>query len=136
MNDLTRFNCRRPRRAMMNKKEKNHILSRIGQEDILSFAQKIWHNQNSMATKMASEAINAICETYQTDPTFFSGKSAKGIVGGLFYLLGRRYNSVKTQKEVAQSLNATDMTIRASYREWVKEFPELFQDVNGKTRRT
>jgi len=120
----------------MNKIERNHILSRIGQESILSFAQKIWRNQHSAAEKIASEALNVICETYQTNPAFFSGKSAKGIVGGLFYLLGHRYSKVKTQKEIARSLNATEMTIRASYREWLKEFPELFQDVNDKMRRT
>jgi transcription initiation factor TFIIIB Brf1 subunit/transcription initiation factor TFIIB len=124
------------RRTTMNKIERNHILSRIGQESILSFAQKIWRNQHSAAEKIALEALNVICETYQTNPAFFSGKSAKGIVGGLFYLLGHRYSKVKTQKEIARSLNATDMTIRASYREWLKEFPELFQDVNDKMRRT
>jgi len=120
----------------MNKIERNHILSRIGQESILSFAQKIWRNQHSAAEKIALEALNVICETYQTNPAFFSGKSAKGIVGGLFYLLGHRYSKVKTQKEIARSLNATEMTVRASYREWLKEFPELFQDVNDKMRRT
>ena len=124
------------RRTTMNKIERNHILSRIGQESILSFAQKIWRNQHSAAEKIALEALNVICETYQTNPAFFSGKSAKGIVGGLFYLLGHRYSKVKTQKEIARSLNATEMTVRASYREWLKEFPELFQDVNDKMRRT
>lgn len=72
----------------MNKIERNHVLSRIGQESILSFAQKTWRNQHSAAEKIALEALNVICETYQTNPAFFSGKSAKGIVGGLFYLLG------------------------------------------------
>ena len=120
----------------MNKIERNHILSRIGQESILSFAQEIWRDQHSVAAKITSEALNVICETYQTNPAFFSGKSAKGILGGLFYLLGYRFSMVKTQKEIARSLNATDMTIRASYRVWLKEFPDLFQDVNEQIRRT
>jgi hypothetical protein len=120
----------------MNKIERNHILSRIGQESILAFTQEIWRDQHSAAAKIASEALNVICETYQTNPAFFSGKSAKGILGGLFYLLGHRFSRVKTQKEIARSLNATDMTIRASYREWLKEFPELFQDVNEQIRGT
>lgn len=124
------------RRTMMNKIERNHILNRIGQESILSSAQKIWRNQHSAAEKIASEALNVICEAYQTNPAFFSGKSAKGIVGGLFYLLGHEFCKVKTQKEIARSLNATDMTIRASYRGWLKEFPDLFQDVNENIRRT
>jgi transcription initiation factor TFIIIB Brf1 subunit/transcription initiation factor TFIIB len=106
----------------MNKIERNHILSRIGQESILSFAQEIWRNQHSAAAKIASEALNVICRTYQTNPTFFSGKSAKGILGGLFYLLGHQFSKVKAQKEIARSLNATDVTIRASYRRWLKKF--------------
>jgi hypothetical protein len=70
-----------------------------------------------------------ICETYHTNPAFFSGKSAKGIIGGLFYLLGHRFHALRTQKEIAVCLNATEMTIRASSRKWLKEFPDSFQDV-------
>jgi hypothetical protein len=83
----------------MNKIERTHILNRIGEEDVLSCAQKIWHNQRLVAIKIASEALNVIYETYQTNPTFFSGKSTKGLVGGLFYLPGHQYNSIKTQRD-------------------------------------
>jgi len=111
----------------MNKIERTHILGRIGEEDVISLAQKIWHNQQLVATKIASEALDIISETYQANPTFFGGKSAKGIVGGLFYLLGHQYNSIKTQREIARSLNATEVTIRASYREWVKPSQSYFR---------
>ena len=104
----------------MSRRERTHILRRIGKEDMLLFAQKTWQSQRQVADFMASEALSVICETYRTNPTFFSGKSTKGIVGGLFYLLGHRYSSIKTQKEIARSLNTTEMTIRASYREWMK----------------
>jgi hypothetical protein len=119
----------------MNKIEKNDILRRIGQESILSFAQEIWSDEHSATAKIALRAVNVICEAYQRDPAFFSGKSAKGILGGLFYLLGHRFRKNKTQKEIAESLNATEMTIRASYREWLREFPGMFLDVNEQTRR-
>jgi transcription initiation factor TFIIIB Brf1 subunit/transcription initiation factor TFIIB len=97
-------------------------LRRFGEEDVLSLGQKTWQDQPSVARSMASEALSVIYETYGTNPTFFSGKSAKGIVGGLFYLLGRFNGNVKTQKEIARSLGTTEMTIRASYRTWVKPF--------------
>jgi hypothetical protein len=71
-------------------------LRRFGEEDVLSFAQKTWQDQQSVARSMASEALNVLHETYETNPTFFSGKSAKGVVGGLFYLLGHCNGNVKT----------------------------------------
>ena len=111
----------------MNKIERTRILGRIGEDDVISFAQKIWHNQQPVATKIASEALNIISETYQANPTFFGGKSTKGIVGGLFYLLGHQYNSIKTQREIARSLKATEVTIRASYHEWVKPSQSHFR---------
>jgi transcription initiation factor TFIIIB Brf1 subunit/transcription initiation factor TFIIB len=97
-------------------------LRRFGEKDVLSFAQKTWQDQQSVARSVASEALNVIYETYQTNPTFFSGRSAKGIVGGLFYLLGQCNGNVKTQKEIARSLGTTEMTIRSSYRMWMKPF--------------
>ena len=53
-------------------------------------------------------------------------------MGGLFYLLGFRYNDVKKQIELACKLGTTDVTIRKSYREWLVSFPDLFADVIGK----
>jgi transcription initiation factor TFIIIB Brf1 subunit/transcription initiation factor TFIIB len=107
---------------MMDKPDRTNFLNRMGEEEILSFAQKIWQDQNKVATEVASEALTVIRETYQTYPTFFSGKSVKGILGELFYLLGHRNGSNRTQRQIASSLNTTEMTIRASCREWVKPF--------------
>lgn len=105
---------------MMSKAERTHILNRIGEQEILSLAQKIWQGQNEVATKIASETLAVIRVKYQTDPTFFSGKSAKGIVGGLFYLLGQRYGSMRTQRQIALGLSTTEVTVRASSREWTQ----------------
>jgi transcription initiation factor TFIIIB Brf1 subunit/transcription initiation factor TFIIB len=102
------------------KTKSTQILRRIGKEEILSLAQKIWQGQNRVATEIASEALTVIHEKYETDPTFFSGKSAKGIVGGLFYLLGQRHGHVRTQREIAVGLNTTEVTVRASCREWAE----------------
>ncbi len=106
----------------MNRWQRNRSCAGLEKKDMLLFAQKTWQDQQSVARSMASEALNAIYETYQTNPAFFSGRSAKGIVGGLFYLLGHCDGNVKTQKEIARSLGTTEMTIRASYRTWMKPF--------------
>jgi len=117
---------------MTRKTESNQILSRMEKEEILSLAQKIWQNQSKVATEIASEALTIISEKYQTDPTFFSGKSAKGILSGLFYLLGHRHDSTRTQREIAVSLNTTEVTLRASCREWAKPLQNHFG--NRKTK--
>jgi transcription initiation factor TFIIIB Brf1 subunit/transcription initiation factor TFIIB len=71
-----------------------------------------------------------IHETRQTDPTLFKRKSERGIVGGLFYLLGHRYGSVKTQREIARSLNTTEITIGASCRAWAKPLKDYSRNRN------
>jgi hypothetical protein len=64
---------------MMDKTDGDHFPTRIGKEEILSLAQKIWQGQNKEDTDIASEALTIIREKYEADPTFFSGKSVKGI---------------------------------------------------------
>jgi transcription initiation factor TFIIIB Brf1 subunit/transcription initiation factor TFIIB len=85
-----------------------------------------------MAEKIASSALEIITIANKSNFAFFSGKSSRGLVGGLFYLLGFRYDAVKKQKELAGQLGTTDVTIRASYRKWLEEFPDLFSDVIDK----
>ena len=106
--------------AVTRKRKETRIPSRIGKEDVLSLAQKIWQDQTDVNREIASEALIIILEKYETDPTFFSGKSIKGIVGGLFYLLGQRHGKFKTQRQIATSLGTTEVTIRASCREWAE----------------
>jgi hypothetical protein len=53
-------------------------------------------------------------------------------VGGLFYLLGFRHNDPKKQREIAIVLQITEVSIRSAYKHWLKEFPDLFQDVTKK----
>jgi hypothetical protein len=63
---------------------------------------------------------------------FFNGKSAKSILGGLFYLLGYRHDAIKKQNELADQLGTTDHSIRISYRNWLETFPDMFLDVIAK----
>jgi transcription initiation factor TFIIIB Brf1 subunit/transcription initiation factor TFIIB len=106
--------------SITGKTERTRTLNRIGKEEILSLAQKIWPSQDKVAAEIASEALAIIREKYETDPTFFSGKSTKRILGGLFYLLGQRYGNLRTQREIAISLSTTEVTMRASCREWTE----------------
>jgi transcription initiation factor TFIIIB Brf1 subunit/transcription initiation factor TFIIB len=56
------------------------------------------------------KASKIIDEAYKRNRVFFSGKSKRGIIAGLFYCLDRSLGSFKTQKEIARSLNTTEMT--------------------------
>ena len=114
---------------MTDKTDRTHILNRIGKEEMLSLAQKIWQSQNQVATEIASEALTIIREKYEADPTFFSGKSVKGIAGGLFYLLGQRYGNLRTQRQIAKNLNTTEVTIRASCREWTESVQKHYRHI-------
>ncbi len=107
------------------------ILKRIRPDEIFAAAHTVWFDKNT-ADKVAQSAIEIIEYTHQKRFAFYNGKTSKGIVGGLFYLLGYRYNVVKRQRELAWKLGTSDVTIRTSYRQWLQEFPDLFTDVIAK----
>jgi transcription initiation factor TFIIIB Brf1 subunit/transcription initiation factor TFIIB len=98
---------------------------------VIAAAETIWLDK-VIAEKIASGALEIITNAYKSNFAFFSGKSSRGLISGLFYLLGFRYDSEKKQKELAEKLVTTDVTIRASYRKWLETFPELFADINEK----
>jgi transcription initiation factor TFIIIB Brf1 subunit/transcription initiation factor TFIIB len=90
---------------------------------------KIWQNQPDVAALIASEASRMIKSACKSKPTFFSGKTEKGILSGLLYHLGLVRNHVKTQRQIARSLNTNEVTVRESWRDWLNEFPELSEDL-------
>jgi hypothetical protein len=106
-------------------------LKRIPFEEVLAASHILWTDK-LFADRIAFEAVEIINKTYKRKFGFFTGRKSKWVVGGLFYLLGHRYNSVKNQAELADKLGTTDNTIRDSYRLWLKTFPDLFLDVVGK----
>jgi hypothetical protein len=106
------------------------ILDRLSSEVAVA-AKTVWSDR-VIAEKIASSALEIITNANKSKFAFFSGKSSRGLIGGLFYLLGFRYDAEKKQKELAEKLGTTDVTIRASYRKWLEEFPDLFADVNDK----
>jgi hypothetical protein len=107
------------------------LLNRVSFQEVLNAANTIWFN-NPIASKVAAETMSILNLAYHKKPRFFNGKCSRGLVGGIFYLLGFRYNIAKKQKEIAHSLSTTEVTFRASYRQWLKEFSEQFTDVINK----
>ncbi len=107
------------------------MLNRILPEEVTIAARTIWPNP-AVANAIGQETTDIIMKTQKRKLHFFAGKTSRGLVGGLFYLLGYKHNAVKNQKELADRLGASDVTIRASYRSWLEEFPDLFQDIVAK----
>jgi transcription initiation factor TFIIIB Brf1 subunit/transcription initiation factor TFIIB len=107
------------------------ILKRIPMEDIVTIAHILWSDK-AIADRVAADADATISQAYQRKFVFFNGKSSKCVVGGLFYLLSFRYDSIRKQREISDKLGTTDVTVRASYRQWLANFPDLFPDVIGK----
>lgn len=108
------------------KKTESYLLRRLSPEKVMVFASAIWQNQSSVAADVSDRASKIIQTAYEKRPTFFAGKSEKGILSGLFYHLGFNTGDVKTQQEIALALRTTEMTTRASCQDWLEYFPELF----------
>jgi hypothetical protein len=90
------------------------IFYRIQCEAITSAARDVWGNQE-VADDIASNALHVLDLASRTNLRFFCGKPPKSILGGLFYILGYRFNSVKTQREIANSLYTTGLSVGKSY---------------------
>ena len=109
---------------------KSYILRRLSHAQALFWANETWEGQGQVAKGMASKAMTLVLRAYEKNPAFFGNKSRKWILGGLFYLLGQRSGAAKTQKQIARSLGTTEMTIRASCREWLTQFPEFWSETH------
>jgi transcription initiation factor TFIIIB Brf1 subunit/transcription initiation factor TFIIB len=112
------------------KKIKRNPSKRLSPERVLIAALKVWQNQLSVATDVSASASKIIQAAYEKTPSassnFFSGRSEKGILSGLFYRLALSTVNVKTQHEIASALGTTETTVRVSSRDWLDCFPELF----------
>ncbi len=104
------------------------VLKRIASTEVLAASHLLWTDR-FLADEIGFQAREIINQAYQRKFSFFNGRKSKWIVGGLFYLLSYRYNSIRKQKEIANKLGTSECTIRDSYRLWVKSFPDLFADV-------
>jgi hypothetical protein len=107
------------------------IHKRITLNEINAAAHTIWEDK-STADAIAMETYKILNKSYQRKFAFFNGRSSRFLVGGLFYLLGFRYDSEVRQIVLAGHLGTSDTTIRLSYRLWLENFPDLFVDIIGK----
>jgi transcription initiation factor TFIIIB Brf1 subunit/transcription initiation factor TFIIB len=105
--------------------------NKISPEEVTIVARAVWHNR-LIADAIGRETVDILMTAHKRKFSFFGGKTSRGLVGGLFYLLGYKHDDVKNQKELADLLGTSDVTIRASYRSWLEQFPDLFQEVVGK----
>jgi hypothetical protein len=87
------------------------LFKRVPIEDVTAAAHIVWADSD-LAEKIAKETILIINKTFHRKPTFYNGRRAKSLVGGLFYLLGYRYDDVKRQNELADALGTSDVSIR------------------------
>jgi hypothetical protein len=113
------------KQRIIHHEKRNCNGDRLSSKKVSSYAYEVWQDR-STAELMASEASLIIKTVRKRRCVFFSGKSEKGLLAGVFYLLGRKNKAMKTQREIARSLNTNDVTVRSSYREWLDAFPYLF----------
>ncbi len=106
-------------------------MERISFEELLAAAHLVWGDK-ATAEKIAVNTYSILNHVEKRKKIFYCGRKARALVGGLFYLMGYKYDNVKKQTELADKLGTSDVTIRASYRKWLVDFPDLFVDVLGK----
>jgi len=107
------------------------ILRRIPCEVTMSAARAVWLDQET-ADRIGSDTLQILAKASMANLKFFNGKTPKCLVGGLFYLLGYRYNVPVTQTEIADLLCTTEVSVRKSYKNWLNEFPQFFTDLTLK----
>jgi transcription initiation factor TFIIIB Brf1 subunit/transcription initiation factor TFIIB len=97
----------------------------------MSAARAVWLNQET-ADCIGLDTLQILAKASMANLKFFNGKTPKCLVGGLFYLLGYRYNVPVTQTEIADLLCTTEVSVRKSYKNWLNEFPQFFTDLTLK----
>jgi len=111
---------------------KCYVCLRISPEKTLKLAHQVWNEDPATARKIGLESSQIIEEVYRRQPVFFCGRTTTRILSGLFYLLGLRHKSQKSQTAIWSALtgkNKTANTPSISYRSWIGAFPELFDDL-------
>jgi len=99
---------------------------RIEPKDVATWAHNVWLEETDFARKVVRETLNLVREIYQKNLILLCGRTKRGIVGALFYLLGLKYDKYrKSQLEIADVLNIHTVTIRQNYKRLMPYvFPE------------
>ena len=101
------------------------VCLRITPAQVLRAAHKIWKDRK-WARAIGEVAAETIRKCYERDKVFLCGRSLKGTLGGLFYILGRESDQIVSQEHIASALGSSGVTVRESYRRWLQRFPEWF----------
>ncbi len=109
------------------------ILTRISCEDTMRAARSIWISQET-ADIIGANALQILARASDANIRFFNGKASKSLLGGLFYLLGHRFNEEMTQNQIAAQLGISEVSVRRSYKDWLNMFPYFFTDLASKMK--
>ena len=109
----------------MTVNEKSKLANRITDAYVAASAINVWIGQLEKAEKITKKALEIVDLAYGRNSLFFGGKSEKRIIGGLFYCLGLSLGYFRTQRQIALGLGTTEITVRASSRDWQNQFPDL-----------
>jgi len=93
-------------------------------------ARAVWVDEE-IADDIAKNALQILADTSKLNLRFFCGKAPKCILGGLFYILGFRFKAIKTQKEIADFLCTTEVSVAKSSKIWLQKLPQYFTDINN-----
>jgi hypothetical protein len=97
-------------------------------------ARAVWVDEE-IADDISKNALQILADTSKLNLRFFCGKAPKCILGGLFYILGFRFKAIKTQREIADFLCTTEVSVAKSSKIWLEKLPHYFTDLNnGKQR--
>ncbi len=116
------------RATIVNEKIQRSSPSRISGKKVHLAAIAVWGNAY-VAARIGREAEMIIGETFSMNHFFFNGKSFRRIICGLFFLLGYKHDAAMSEREIADGLGTSEVTVRRSYREWLDTFPELFKHI-------
>ncbi len=97
---------------------------RINPQTVFNYSHRIFEKKD--AHVIAAETSDVIRTMYEKAPWTLSGKHAKLIIAGLFYILGVKYQCRVSQRKIAFGCGVTEQGVRANYMNLMRLFPELF----------
>jgi hypothetical protein len=105
------------------------VCKRITPKQVFSAGHKIFDAKSTkqVVHQICVDAVTLVNMADSQNRLFFCGKSQRGLLAGLFYLLSFKHNVRVTQLKIADSVNLAAVTVRLSYQGWMCAFPEWFR---------
>ena len=108
------------------------LSERFSRQESSKAARKVWKD-TKVADKIALDTHEILKQIYPKDkdpylPSFLDRCENRTVFGGLFYILGSRYqNTKKTMKEIAKALGTHPTEIMSYYHMFCYNYPEILQ---------